>query len=99
MLQDFPVSISFLNNPFAHYGFQPTIVNPPENGSLNQWIYTPHTNYNGFDRIGYTWQSNDIQEAIIYIKPVNDAPQILETTPDQLELDEDYTAKLHVNAY
>ncbi|MBF0449742.1 MAG: tandem-95 repeat protein [Candidatus Magnetomorum sp.] len=81
----------------AALGFTPIIVSFPENGTLKQMIYTPDSNYNGFDRIGYTYQTDNIQEAIIYIKPLNDPPQILYTTPDHLELNEDTVKKLNID--
>jgi hypothetical protein len=82
----------------SELGFDPTIVNAPENGTINQFIYTPHSNYNGFDRFGYIHQSDDNQESIIYIKPVNDPPKILDITPNQLELNEDTTQTLNIKA-
>ena len=69
-----------------------TIVTFPQKGDLHSFvtdiIYMPQSNANGLDQFQYEWE-NIIYDFKIYIKPVNDPPQLL--SPTSIEIFEDET--------
>ncbi|KPA11139.1 outer membrane adhesin-like protein [Candidatus Magnetomorum sp. HK-1] len=77
-----------------------TIESMPSRGKVelvnDQFIYFPNVNANGFDSLGYRLADNQVLEAIIYIKPINDPPEIEDEMPDHIYLAEDHKQTLNI---
>jgi len=69
------------------------VITSPQIGTFQKSIYTPNTNANGLDQFEYELDGM-IYTFKIFIKPVNDPPQLL--SPTIIELSEDESANFSI---